>query len=358
MASRLLILLGTRKGAFILEGSPGRDAFLVRGPFCETMPIQHLAWDPASGSLLAGAGSPWFGPTVWRSPDLGGTWSQASDGITYGDDVPAVTRVWTVTPANGALYAGVESAGLFRSVDGGVTWSHVSALRDHPSCAGWQPGNGGLILHTIVAHPTDPARMWIGISAVGVFETRDGGSSWTARNRGVRADHLPDTYPETGVCVHKFGLHPANPERLYQQNHSGAYRSDDGGANWRDINAGLPSHFGFPLVVHPHDPETIWTVPLNGDDIGRYMPEAAMAVWRSRDGGASWQRQADGLPQQHAYLGVLREAMAVDRLDPVGVYIGTSTGQLFGSRDEGGTWSLLADFLPPISSVEAVLVDA
>ena len=360
MPSRLLILLGTKKGAFVLQGDPGRATFSVQGPFCETMPIQHLAWDPATGSLVAGAGSPWYGPTIWRSPALGASWTQSSAGLTYGDGegVPAVTRVWNVTAVGGALYAGVEPAGLFRSDDGGTTWSHVSALRDHPSRPDWQPGNGGLILHTIVPHPTDPQRMWIGISAVGVFETRDGGVSWTARNKGIRADHLPDPYPEVGVCVHKFGVHPANPERLYQQNHSGAYRSDDAGVTWQDMNDGLPSRFGFPLSVHPHDPETIWTVPLNGDDRGRYMPDGAAAVWRSRDGGDTWLRLSKGLPQQHAYLGVLREAMAVDRLDPVGVYVGTSTGQLFSSRDEGDSWTLLADFLPPISSVEAVLLDA
>jgi photosystem II stability/assembly factor-like uncharacterized protein len=358
MPSRLLILLGTKKGAFVLEGDPTRDGFTIRGPFCETMPVGHLAWDPATRALVAGAGSPWYGPTIWRSPDLGATWSQSSAGLTYGEDGPAVTRVWNVTAANGAIWAGVEPAGLFRSDDGGVTWSHVSGLRDHPSRPGWQPGNGGLILHTIVPHPTDAARMWVGISAVGVFETRDAGATWVARNRGVRADHLPDPLPETGMCVHKVALHPDRPEVLYQQNHSGVYRSDDGGAAWQDISTGLPSHFGFPIAVHPHDPLTVWTVPLNGDDQGRFMPDGSAAVWRSRDAGATWERQADGLPQQHAYLGVLREAMAVDRLDPAGVYVGTSTGQLFGSPDEGRTWRLLADFLPPISSVETVLLDA
>ncbi len=358
MATRLLILLGTRKGAFIGEATPARDAVSIRGPYCETMPIGHLAWDPATGFVVGGAASPWYGPTVWRSPDLGSTWTQSSEGLTYGDGDAPVTRVWNVTAANGTLYAGVEPAGLFRSDDGGASWSHVAGLRDHPSRPAWQPGNGGLCLHTIVPHPVDPLRMWVGISAVGVFETRDGGATWEARNRGVRADHLPDPHPETGTCVHKFGLHPAHPERLYQQNHSGAYRSDDGGVSWRDMNDGLPSRFGFPLAVHPHDPETIWTVPLNGDDRGRYMPDAAAAVWRSRDGGSSWERHAAGLPQAGAYLGVLREAMAVDRREPVGVYIGTSTGQLYGSADEGATWRQLADHLPPISSVETVLVDA
>lgn len=358
MARRLLILLGTRKGAFVLDRDLATDRSTLRGPFCEAMSVQHLAWDPSQGALVAGAGSAWYGPTVWRSPDLGATWSQSSQGLAYADGGPAVTRVWNLTAVRDELYAGVEPAGLFRSRDGGTTWEHVAGLREHPSQPGWQPGNGGLILHSIVPHPTDPLRMWVGISAVGVFETRDGGVTWTARNRGVRADFLPDPYPETGQCVHKFGLHPARPEVLYQQNHGGAYRSDDAGETWVDINAGLPSHFGFPLAVHPHDPRTIYVVPLNGDDRGRYMPDGQAAVWRSRDEGASWQRLAAGLPQEGAYLGVLREALATDPLDEPGIHLGTSTGQVFSSRDGGDSWTLTADYLPPISSVEAVVVDA
>jgi photosystem II stability/assembly factor-like uncharacterized protein len=296
---------------------------------------------------------------VWRSPDLGETWSHSSAGLSYGDaaDDPAVTKVWNITAAGNTLYAGVEPADLFRSDDGGVTWSHVGGLRDHPSRPDWQPGFGGLILHSIVPHPTDTAQLWVGISAVGIFHTADGGTTWEPRNKGVRADHLPDPNPEVGVCVHKFALHPDRPEVLYQQNHSGVYRSDDGGRSWVDINDGLPSHFGFPIAVHPHDPRTIWTVPLNGDDQGRYMPGGRAAVWVSHDEGASWSSQTHGLPREHAYLGVLREAMAVDRHDPAGVYFGTSTGQLFGSRDEGRSWALLADFLPGISSVETVTLE-
>jgi photosystem II stability/assembly factor-like uncharacterized protein len=358
MASRTLVLLGTRKGAFVLELDGARERATVRGPFCEAMPIQHLAWDPTRRALLAAAGSPWYGAIVWRSTDLGQTWSQSGEGLTYGDGAadPAVTRVWNITPRGETLYAGVEPAGLFRSEDGGLTWSHVPGLRKHPSRPDWQPGAGGLILHSIVPHPADEARMWVGISAVGVFHTADGGATWQAQNSGVRAVGQPDEYPETGQCVHKLGLHPDRPDVLYQQNHSGAYRSDDGGSSWQDINEGLPSHFGFGLAIHPHDPRTIWMVPLNGDDQGRFVPDGRAAVWMSRDEGASWAPQTDGLPQSSAYLGVLREAMAVDRHEPAGVYIGTSTGQLFGSRDEGHSWRLLADFLPGISSVETVIL--
>ncbi len=358
MAQRVSILLGTRKGAFILDADASRKDWQIRGPYCETWPIHHLAWDASRGTLLAAGGSPWFGPSVWRSMDNAETWTQSSEGLTYGDEGPKIATIWNVTPANGSIYAGVEPAGLFRSDDGGDTWRHVSGLRNHPSRPEWQPGNGGLCLHSIAAHPSDKDRMWVGISAVGTFETTDGGESWQTRNKGVRAGFLPEPPPEFGQCVHKLRLHPDRPDVLFQQNHSGVYRSDNAGADWTEITAGLPSEFGFPLVIHPHDPKTIYTIPLNGDDKGRYMPEGHAAVWRSRDEGEAWEQLDSGLPTSDAYLGVLREAMSVDQLDPIGVYFGTSTGQLFGSADEGASWNLLADYLPPIWSVETVLHDA
>jgi photosystem II stability/assembly factor-like uncharacterized protein len=370
VASRTLILLGTRKGAFVLELDAERNAGPLRGPFCQSMPIQHLAWDPTRGNLLAGAGSPWYGPMVWRSPDLGQSWTQSGAGLSYDDGTaaasdgpppdghaPAVTRVWNLTAVGDSIFAGVEPAGLFRSIDGGQTWTHVSGLRDHPSRPDWRPGAGGLILHSIVGHPTDPETMWVGISAVGIFRTRDGGASWIACNRGVRAVGGPEEYPETGQCVHKFALHPDHPDVLYQQNHSGVYRSADAGDTWTDANEGLPSNFGFPIAVHPQQPRTIWTVPLTEADQGRYMHSGRAAVWMSQDGGDTWTAQTEGLPDHGAYVGVLREAMATDDHDPAGVYIGTSTGQVFASRDEGRSWRLLADFLPGISSVEAITVD-
>lgn len=390
MTLPLLVLLGTRKGAFVLETDHRHDRVRLRGPLCGAMPIGHLAWDPAQGALLAGAGSPWYGPIVWRSTDLGATWSSSGAGLTFEDgtqpspattDAPmpadspsqpasdpiidtaamppaqGVVRVWSLVPAHGAIYAGVEPAGLFRSEDGGITWQHMAGLREHPTRPGWQPGNGGLMAHTIIAHPADEKRMWVGISSVGLFHTADGGGTWEPRNHGVRADFMPDPYPETGQCIHKAVLHPARPEVLFQQNHCGMYRSRDGGLSWQDIGAGLPSRFGFPIAVHPHDPRTIWTVPLSEADQGRYMPDGAAAVWMSRDEGDTWTRLSDGLPQRDAYLGVLREALATDSLDPAGLYAGTSTGQLFASRDEGRSWRLLADFLPPISSVETILLD-
>jgi len=356
MNGQIELLVGTKKGAFILEADADRRSWQLRGPFCETWPIHDLSRG-SEGTLYAGGGSEWYGPAVWRSHDGGATWAPSSEGLTYGDDEPKITTVWSVTPVNGTVYAGVEPAGLFRSEDGGTTWRHVAGLREHPSCPEWQPGNGGLCLHSIVAHPTDEQRMWVGISAVGTFETADGGRTWATRNRGVRADFMPGPPPEFGQCVHKLGLHSADPETLYQQNHCGVYRSDDGGRQWTDITPGLPSQFGFPLVVHPHDPATIYVIPLNGDDRGRHMIDGSAAVWRSRDRGQSWQRLTSGLPQQGAYLGVLREAMTVDPLEPAGIYFGTSTGQVFASADEGENWTLAADYLPPIWSLEAAVVE-
>jgi photosystem II stability/assembly factor-like uncharacterized protein len=356
MTQRVVLLVGTRKGAFLLDGDPARRDWQVRGPLCEGWPLHDLSIEPGTGAILAGGGNNWYGPAVWRSDDLGETWSHSSEGLTYGDDGPKVTTVWNVTAGKDAIYAGVEPAGLFKSTDGGATWQHVEGLRQHPTTPDWQPGNGGLCLHSIVPHPTDADRLWVGISAVGAFETIDGGKTWETRNKGVRADFYPDKYPEFGQCVHKLVMAADGGEHLYQQNHCGVYRSADGGRQWEEITPGLPSQFGFPMGAHPRDPKTIWTIPLNGDDRGRYMPDASAAVWRTHDGGDTWLRSGDGLPQENAYLGVLREAMAVDRLDPVGVYFGTSTGQLYASTDEGVSWSLVADNLPAIWSVEAALV--
>jgi photosystem II stability/assembly factor-like uncharacterized protein len=356
MSERVVLLVGTRKGAFILDGDAGRQRWNVRGPLCEGWPLHDLSIEPGTGAILAGGGSEWYGPAVWRSDNLGESWTHSSEGLTYGDDGPKVKTVWNVTAGRDVIYAGVEPAGLFRSRDGGATWEHVAGLRDHPTRPDWQPGNGGLCLHSIVPHSTDADRVWVGISAVGAFETRDGGATWELRNKGVRADFYPDRYPEFGQCVHKLVMAADGGEHLYQQNHCGVYRSSNGGIQWEEITAGLPSQFGFPMGVHPRDPKTVWTIPLNGDDKGRYMPDASAAVWRSHDGGDSWIRSGDGLPQENAYMNVLREAMAVDRLDPAGVYFGTSNGQVFASSDEGRTWSVAVENLPPVWSVEAAVI--
>ncbi len=253
------------------------------------------------------------------------------------------------------LYAGVEPAALFKSSDHGETWEINEALFDHPHRATWFPGAGGLCLHTILAHPTDPEKMYVAISTGGCYRTDDGGASWKPYNKNVRADFSPDKFPEYGQCVHKMTLHPRRPEVLYQQNHCGVYRSDNGGEDWIDIGEGrLPSRFGFPIAVHPHDPQTVYVV-LEQSDEYRMSVDGRFAVWRSRDGGENWTRQVNGLPEK-AHLVVLREAMATDTLEDAGIYAGTSTGQLFYSRDAGDTWELLADFLPPVLSVEAAVV--
>lgn len=353
---RVLLMVGTKKGAFLLDSDASRRDWRIRGPFCEGFEVRDVSYDPSDGAIYAAATSPWFGSAVFRSPDLGETWTHSSEGLTYGDDGPKLTTLWSVVPAHGSVYAGVEPAGLFRSDDAGATWHHVEGLTNHPSRPGWFPGNGGLILHTIVPDPTDPAHLWVGASAVGVFETTDGGETWTPRNRGIRQDYNPGEPAEVGSCVHKFALAAGSSDTLYQQNHCGVYRSDDRGAHWREITGVLPSEFGFVMGAHPRDPQTAWVLPLTTPDKGRYTPDAKPAVWRTNDGGATWSRFAAGLPQEHAWMSVLREAMGVDALEPAGVYFGAQSGQLFASSDEGESWTEVASFLPSIAAVDAAVI--
>jgi len=358
MAQRLLILVGTKKGAFIFESDGARRSWALRGPYCEAWPINHVAADPATGTIYAGGGNEWFGPAVWKSADLGASWTHSSEGLKYAEGEDPIKSVWSVAAGPDALYAGVQPAGLFRSEDQGQSWRHVAGLRDHPSRPHWMPGGGGLILHSLVPHPRDKRQIWVGISSAGVFYSADGGESWETRNRGTRNDYMPDKYPEFGQCVHCLVMAPGTPHRLYQQNHCGMYRSEDGGRNWESIEAGLPSSFGFPAAAHPRDPATLFLLPLNGDTAGRYVPDAKAAVWRTRDRGDHWMALREGLPQRYAFFGVLRQAMATDRLAPAGVYFGTSSGELYASADEGESWSRIAEHLPMISSVETLLVDA
>lgn len=348
------LLVGTRKGLFILDRGP--DGWAVSGPFCEAWPIHHAIADPATGAIHAAGGNAWFGPAVWTSRDGGASWTHSSAGLAYPAGEAPVEAVWSLAAAHGRLHAGVHPAGFFVSEDGGQTWAERAALREHPTRDLWAAGAAGLILHHIVPHPDDPARLWVAISAAGVFETADGGASWTPRNRGTRADFNPEEsrYPEAGQCVHSLVMAAGMPERLYQQNHCGMYRSDDGGAQWTSIEAGLPSTFGFPAVAHPHDPDTLFLFPLNGDSTGRYAPEGRAAVWRTRDGGATWHALREGLPQQGAFVTVLRQAMAADAGAPAGLYFGTSSGEIYASADEGEHWACIARHLPAISSVETV----
>ncbi len=359
MAEKVLILVGTKKGAFIVEGTAKRDSWRLRGPYCESWPMNHVVADPVTETIYGGGGNEWFGPAVWKSLDLGMSWTHSSSGLAYQTGDTPIKSVWSVAPSANGLYAGVEPAGLFRSDDAGESWQHVAGLREHPSRPDWQPGGGGLILHSLIPHPSDETQLWIAISSAGVFHTADGGKTWEPRNRGTRADFLPPElrYPEYGQCVHCLVMASGLSDRLYQQNHCGMYRSDDGGRSWDSIEAGLPSSFGFPAAVHPRDPDTLYLLPLNGDSAGRYVPDAKTAVWRTRDRGDSWEALREGLPQENAFFGVLRQAMATDRLAPAGVYFGTNTGELFASADEGDSWRCITRYLPPIYSVETLVVD-
>ena len=275
MAIRVLVLVGSKKGAFILESDAARRTWSLRGPFCETWPMNHVIADPASGAIYAGGGNAWFGPAVWKSTDLGASWTHSSDGLAYPAGEDPIKSVWSLARRAGRLYAGVEPAGLFCSDDGGESWEHVAGLRNHPSRPQWQPGGAGLILHSLVPHPQDENQIWVGISSAGVFHTEDGGQTWAPRNSGTRCDFLPEgqRYPEFGQCVHCLVMAPGRPDLLYQQNHCGMYRSEDGGQHWESIEAGLPSSFGFPAAAHPRDPSTLFLLPLNGDIAGRYVPD-------------------------------------------------------------------------------------
>ncbi|QFS84356.1 BNR/Asp-box repeat protein [Roseivivax sp. THAF40] len=376
----LTVLVGTTKGAFLLRGDAARRDWEVEGPHCDGWAINHFASDPETGTLWAGGGGEWTGAGVWRSEDGGATWelTRLTRGMTDDwaendpdfaamigwENVPLpfgtdFAQVWSLGYAHGALYAGTKPATLLVSRDRSVTWERIEALTDHPSAESWAPGAAGLTLHTIVSDPGNADALWVGISAAGVFATEDGGKTWQRRNRLSNAeacgDHPHPAAPrdgETGHCVHNMMKAPGPGAVLYQQNHHGVWRSADGGRSWDDITQGLPSTFGFPIRVHPRDPETIWTLPLNGDSLGRYPPEAAAAVWRSSDGGKSWEAQREGLPQKACFFTVLRQAMAGDRQEPAGIYFGTNSGSVFATRDEGAEWHEIARHLPTILSVE------
>lgn len=366
--AHISLLVGTTKGAFIVDGDAERHDWKVRGPYCDGSPINHLVGDPASGTIWAGGGGDWAGAGVWRSGDFGRTWDAtklttgevdtwaASDpefaesigwteiAVPFGD---RFSQVWSLGRSGEKLYAGTKPATLLVSEDGGETWEVVKGLTDHPSASDWDPGAAGLVLHTIVVDPEDPEKLWVGISAAGVFASEDGGLTWERRN------DLADRDEQVGFCVHHLEQATGDGTTLYQQNHYGVWRSDDGGHTWHDINAGLPSTFGFPLWVHPRDRRTIWTLPLNGDTQGRFPPDAAAAVWRSRDAGETWEALRTGLPQEACFFTVLRQAMSGDRHDPAGVYFGTNTGSVFASRDEGESWTEIARHLPTVLAVEA-----
>jgi photosystem II stability/assembly factor-like uncharacterized protein len=358
MAAQVVVLVGTRKGAFVLESDADRRDWSVRGPYCEGWPVYHAIQDPVSGDFYAAAASEWHGAGVWRSRDLGATWTLSSEGFGYGDGERKISKVSTLRATHGRVLAGVEMAGIFESTDRGETWSLVNSMEGLPGSEGWDdPKNqppGHLGLSGITPHPEDGNRFWAVVQGVGAFETTDGGASFTPRNRGLRAD-WPREHEEVGFCVHKIVISP-DRERLYQQNHVGMHRSDDAGRSWTEITEGLPTEFGFAAAAHPHDRDSFYVVPLDPGH-GRCMPDGQAAVWRTSDGGSSWRKLTNGLPERDAHLGVLREGMAIDGLDSPGLYFGTSTGQVFASNDEGESWSEIASYLPGITSVEVAIVE-
>jgi photosystem II stability/assembly factor-like uncharacterized protein len=357
---RTVLLVGTRKGCFLLESDGARSAWELRGPFCEGWPVYHAVHDSSTGAIYAAAASEWHGSAVWRSPDRGETWELSSEGLAYdADGGRKVSKVSTLAVKNGRLLVGVEAPGIFQSRDGGVTWSQLTTLEGQPGSEGWDdPANqppGHLGISALMFDTEEPSRFWAIVQGVGLFETEDDGTSWTPRNKGLRAD-WPREHEEVGFCVHKLVRSPVDGDRMFQQNHVGMHRSDDAGHTWVEISDGLPTEFGFAAAVHPHDRDTFYVIPLDPGH-GRCMPEGRAAVWRTRDAGENWQRLDRGLPAQDAWVGVLREGMAIDAHESPGLYFGTSTGQVFASADEGDSWSEIATYLPAISSVEVAVLD-
>jgi len=354
-----MLVIGTRKGCFLMESDGERREWTTRGPFCEGWPVYHAIHDAESDTIYAAAASEWHGSAVWRSPDRGESWSLSSEGLSYGEDGPRLSKVSVVAAAHGRVLVGAETAGIFESKDGAETWSLLTRLEGQPGRGDWDvPENqppGHLGLPAIIPDPVDASRLFAIVQGVGAFETTDDGATWTPRNRGLRAD-WPREHEELGFCVHRLEISPADRTRFYQQNHVGMHRSDDEGVTWTEITKGLPSEFGFAAAAHPHDRDSFYVIPLDPGH-GRVMPDGHASVWRTSDAGSTWRRLDQGLPKRDAYVGVLRGALAIDHLDVPGLYFGTSTGQVFASNDEGESWSEIASYLPGISSVEVAVTD-
>jgi photosystem II stability/assembly factor-like uncharacterized protein len=356
----IYLSVGTHKGGFVLKSDLTRKKWQITGPFFKGTDVNYMMMDLRDEPVLyACVNSSWWGPDIRFSRDFGETWQEPEQGIRFPEgSEKKVERVWYLTAGSrketDVLYAGVDPGALFKSADRGMTWQENQSLSEHPSRDKWHPGMGGLMVHSICVNPDEEDKMHVGISAAGTFSTEDGGASWQPRNKGVLADFHPDKYPDVGQCVHHMEMHPAKPHVLYQQNHCGVYRSDDEGKEWSDLSAGLPSRFGFPLVIHPQDPDTIYVIPEEGPEF-RCPVDGELAVFRSRNRGEDWQRLDRGLPDKNAYLNIYRHAMTTDHCDPAGIYFGTSTGQIFYSCDEGESWQLLLNWFPPVFSLSSAI---
>ncbi len=365
--SGVRVLVGTRKGAFVLTADGKRDRWSVSGPHFAGWEVYHVKGSPVdSDRIYASQSSGWFGQLIQRSDDGGRSWETVGNEFTYDgvagthqwyDGTPhpwEFKRVWHLEPSltdPDAVYAGVEDAALFRTTDGGKSWEELSGLRRHTTGSSWAPGAGGMCLHTIVADPTDANRMFVAISSAGAFRTEDGGAAWRPINRGLRSDYIPDPNAEVGHCVHRLAMHPSRPNVLFMQKHWDVMRTDDGGDFWHEISGDLPTDFGFAIDVHAHEPDTVYVIPIKSDS-EHYVPDGKLRVFRSRTGGNEWEPLGKGLPQSDCYVNVLRDAMAVDALDECGIYFGTTGGQVYASANAGDSWSPIVRDLPAVLSVE------
>jgi len=365
--SGVRVLIGTKKGAFVATSDGARRRWTLDGPHFAGWEIYHVKGSPVDPNrLYASQTSGWFGQLIQRSDDGGKSWAPVGNAFAY-DGVPGThmwydgtqhpwefKRIWHLEPSltdPETVYAGAEDAALFRSTDRGGTWQELPGLRGHESGPRWQPGAGGMGVHTVVIDPTNPQRIFVAISAAGVFRTDDGGETWRPMNRGLRSQYIPDEDAEVGHCVHRIAMHAARPNVLFMQKHWDVMRTDDAGESWREVSGNLPTDFGFPIDIHAHEPDTVYVVPIKSDS--EHFPiDGQLRVYRSRTGGGEWEPLTEGLPQSDCYVNVLRDAMAVDSLDSCGVYFGTTGGQVYASADSGDTWSPIARDLPSVLSVE------